>query len=280
MTRSLLRSLGGHALYLCLRGRLRGVTLLAHTLGMGRGEPSRAPYAPGEPAAAGSSYAAPQSAYAHDTGPPLPRRLPPTADSATIHPSLSLDQATLAAAMAAQGLNLWSIYVRVLAAPQPRDAWMLVRRVGRILPCRPTGARRLAWLPSCAMHPAACHPNHHASPRHPWLPQPALSQLLNVLVLAVAVCCPTLYWQHRTAMLPLMRVLPFLPSSTRRTGVRREGLQRRCGVACRGLPGVPHCEKLPLAVLRAEPGCAPASLEPPARWAPRWWWNGPPLQEC
>lgn len=115
--------------------------------------------------------------------------------------------------MLAQSVNLWFIFTR---EPTAHDLdWKLVRRMGTCAVSRlpvPILARR-------STHPLPL--NTTPPPRHPslLLPQPVLVQALNVLAMAVPMCLPRSYWRHRTVLLPLLRLLPFLPPSVRRTGV-------------------------------------------------------------
>ena len=119
-----------------------------------------------------------REAAGHAVAQAPPRRSPlPPRHFRPHQPSLLMDQATLAAVVAAQMLNLLSI--------------------------------------SSALWKGTAHPDGAWS----LLALPALVQLLNMLVFAVVVCWPQQYWRNRGWLLPLLLVLPALPTSTRQAGV-------------------------------------------------------------
>lgn len=112
------------------------------------------------------------------------------------------------------------------------------------------------------------------SPLRPWPslplpppPQPALVQLINLAVLAFTVACPAVYWRHRAALLPLLRALPYLPPSTRRTGVSRLGAGGSGGSSSGGAAGrvlQAHAPRRLSLEPAAPPSAACARVSPPA----------------
>lgn len=116
-------------------------------------------------------------------------------------PMLLMDLSIFGAVVVVQSLNLATLAAMGSSAASMASPLMVqVRGPGACVAQRGTAA---AHFPS--MHALRCA---------------GLPQVLNVVALLVVALMPKTYWRHRAWLLPVLRIVPLLPPSTRSADVR------------------------------------------------------------